>query len=290
MQFAALIAHPYARLVRPRQWIKNGFVLAPLFFAHQFTSLHSWVLILIAGLCFLCVSAVVYIGNDIRDVEEDRTHPVKKLRPLAAAELRVEQAMGLAVGFALAAVLLLLLLPYECALTALTYVGLNFLYTLYLKRMAILDIFFIASCYVLRVLMGCYALKVTVSPWIILTTFLLALFLGFSKRYNEMGHADYVSHKQNLQNYNRNLLDKLVTISGGAALITYAIYAAEIARQMGQVEMVYTVAFVAFGLFRYLQSIYVYDQGGEPETILFKDRVQLVNIALWLVVTLWILS
>jgi 4-hydroxybenzoate polyprenyltransferase len=244
----------------------------------------------LAAFCFLCVSCVVYIGNDMRDIGEDRLHPVKKNRPLAAGLMRIGQAMSLGIGFSSAALLLMLALPYECALIAAVYVLLNFAYTLYLKRMAILDIFFIASCYVLRVLMGCYALKVTISPWIILTTFLLALFLGFGKRYNEMGHEEYASHKLNLQHYNRNLLDKLVTISGGAALITYAIYAAEIARQTGQVEIVYTVAFVAFGLFRYLQSIYVYDQGGEPENIIFKDRWQLVNAALWLVVTLWLLS
>jgi 4-hydroxybenzoate polyprenyltransferase len=290
MQLVDFFSRPYARLVRPKQWMKSAFVFAPLFFAHQFTSLHSWILTLIAALCFICISAVVYIGNDIRDIEEDRAHPDKKQRPLAAGLMRVEQAMGLAAGFAAAALFLMLLLPYECAVVAVVYVLLNFAYTLYLKRIAILDIFFVASCYVLRVLMGCYALKVSVSPWIILTTFLLALFLGFGKRYHEMGYENYVSQKLNLQHYNRNLLDKLVTISGGAALITYAIYAAEIARQMGEVDIVYTVAFVAFGLFRYLQSIYVYNQGGEPETILFKDRLQLLNAALWLVVTLWILS
>lgn len=169
------------------------------------------------------------------------------------------------------------------------YLLLNLAYTFILKHIALLDIFFIAVCYVLRVLMGCYALQVTVSSWIILTTFLLALFLGFGKRYHEMGFEDYVKSKPNLQQYSRPLLDKLVIISGGAALMAYAIYTTEMSRQLGKVEMVYTVAFVAFGLFRYLQMIYVYDQGGEPESVILKDKWQLINVVLWLSVTLAIL-
>jgi len=280
---------PWLRLLRPKQWIKNTFVFAPLFFSHQFNSVASWRLTVLAALCFLCVSCVVYICNDIRDMEEDRIHPHKRNRPLAQGEIALMQAVLLACIFAAAAMFIATLLPPSCALIALLYIALNIAYTLYLKRVAIIDIFFIASCYVLRVLMGCYALDVVVSPWIVLTTFLLALFLGFGKRYHEMGIEQYALAKPNLKHYNRNLLDRLVAISGAAALITYAIYTAEVANQTGKVELVYTVAFVAFGLMRYLQSIYVYNQGGEPETIILRDKLQLVNIALWLAVTMWIL-
>lgn len=279
----------WLKLLRPKQWIKNGFVFAPLFFAHQFLKPHGWHLTILAALCFLSVSCMVYIFNDIRDIEEDKLHPTKKNRPLAAGKIMIPQAVLMACAFAAVALYICILLPYQCAMVALIYVLLNLLYTYFLKRVAIIDIFFIAFCYVLRVLMGCYALEVTISPWIILTTFLLALFLGFGKRYNEMGFEEYAKSKPNLQNYNRNLLDRLVTISGGAALITYAIYTAEISRQIGKVEFVYTTGFVAFGLFRYLQSIYVFEQGGEPEAIIFKDRLQLANVVLWLLVTLWIL-
>jgi decaprenyl-phosphate phosphoribosyltransferase len=277
------------RLLRPRQWIKNVFVFAPIFFANRFSDPASWVLICNAALCFLCVSCVVYICNDVKDVEEDRNHPVKKQRPLAAGEITLFKAGLLGCLFAAAAAFILTFLPPQCTAIVVIYLTLNVLYTLYLKHIAIVDIFFISFCYVLRVLMGCYALGVSVSPWIILTTFLLALFLGFGKRYHEVGFEEYARAKLNLQHYNRNLLDRLVTISGCAALITYAIYAAEVASKTGKVAMVYTVGFVAFGLFRYLQSIYVYNQGGEPEAIIFKDKLQLTNVAIWLVVTLWIL-
>ena len=248
---------------------------------------NSWFHVVVAALCFISISSMAYIFNDICDVKEDQRHPVKKRRPIASGEVSIIHAAMIGCVFAAIALFILSTLPYQCAVIAVIYVIINLSYTFYLKRIAIIDIFMISFCYVLRVLMGCYALVVTVSPWIILTTFLLALFLGFGKRYHEMGFEDYAKYKQNLQQYNRNLLDRLVAITGGAALITYAIYTTEIARQIGRVEIVYTVAFVAFGLFRYLHTISVVNVGGEPENIVLRDKFQLVNFVLWLLVTLW---
>lgn len=281
--------YPAIRLLRPRQWIKNGFVFAPLLFSGLFMQPQAWALAVSAALCFLGISCVVYIVNDLRDVGEDRMHPVKRNRPLAAGQVSAMQAGLMACFFAAFSTYFLMLLPLACTLIAFLYITTNVLYTFYLKRIAIVDIFFIAFCYVLRVLMGGYALEVSISPWIILATFLLALFLCCGKRYHEVGHEEYAKFKPNLQHYNRNLLDRLLTVSGSAALMTYAIYAAEVADRIGRVEMIYTVGFVAFGLFRYFQAIYVYGKGGEPETVLFKDRLQLANVALWLIVTLSIM-
>lgn len=279
----------WLRLLRPKQWIKNGFVFAPLFFAGKFGDAGAWRLSLEAALLFFCAACLVYIVNDIRDAGEDRLHPLKKTRPVASGEMTLLQAWLLACVFAAAALFAMTVLPAACAWVALAYVGLNVLYTLVLKRLAIIDIFFISFCYVLRVLMGCYALAVTVSPWIILATFLLALFLGFGKRYHEMGFEDYSRSKPSLRHYSREFLDKLVVITGGGALMAYAIYAAETGSATGKTDLIYTVGFVAFGLFRYLQSIYVYHQGGEPETVVLRDKWQWVNLALWLAVTMWIL-
>lgn len=279
----------WLRLLRPKQWIKNGFVFAPLFFAGAFTDARAWGLTALAALCFLSLSCAVYIGNDMRDAEEDRRHPVKKNRPLAAGTIGFTQAAVMGAASAALALFLLIMLPRGCVLIAFLYLSLNVVYTFYLKHVALLDIFTIAFCYVLRVLMGAYALEVIVSPWIILTTFMLALFLGFGKRYHELGFAEYASGKANLQHYSRALLDRLVTICGCSALLAYAIYAAELASKRGDPALVYTVGFVAFGLFRYLQSIYVYEQGGEPESVILKDKLQLLNLALWLATTLWIL-
>ena len=279
----------WIRLLRPRQWIKNAFILAPLFFAHVFTDVDAWYAIALAVLSFICVSSAVYIANDIKDIDEDRVHPVKRLRPLAAGEVSENTALWLVMGLLGAASGMLSLLPLSCSLLAALYIWLNLFYTIWLKHIAILDVFFVASCYVLRVLMGCFALSVSVSPWIILTTFLLAMFIGFGKRFHEMSLPEYVSVKPNLQHYSVELLDKLVSISAGAALMAYAIYTTEISRQIGSPEMVYTTGFVAFGLFRYLQAIHVYHQGGEPEAVVLGDKMQLANISLWLATTLLIL-
>lgn len=279
----------WLRLLRPKQWIKNGFVFAAILFSGKYTDIRSWYMSVEAALAFFCAASVVYIINDIHDAEEDRGHPLKKSRPVASGEVSVFSATMMACVAAAAALFTLTVLPRGCAVIVLLYATLNIIYTFWLKHIAIIDIFTIAFCYVLRVLMGCYAISVTVSPWIILTTFLLALFLGFGKRYHEMGIETYAKSKLNLQHYNRDLLDRLVVITGCAALLAYAIYAAEVAASSGQVAVIYTVGFVAFGLFRYLQSIYVYKQGGEPETIILRDPLQLANLAFWLFVTLYIL-
>ena len=281
---------PYLQLLRPKQWIKNGFVIAPIFFAKQFDTIIAWQSALIAAAAFVLASCVIYIINDLRDADEDRKHPIKCLRPLAARLLRPAHALIFALLCAVACAGLLTLLPIGCAGIISLYIALNILYTYWLKHKALLDVFFIASCYVLRVLMGCYALGVVVSPWIILTSFMLALFLGFGKRYNEMDLPGYVASKPNLQHYSRELLDKLVIICAGSALMAYAIYAAEIAIMSGDNAIIYTVGFVAFGLFRYLQSIYVYHQGGEPESVILKDKWQWLNLALWLISTMLILK
>lgn len=280
---------PAIRLLRPKQWIKNGFVFAPLCFSGLFFEMGPWQITLLAALAFLSVSCVVYVINDIRDREEDRMHPVKKNRPLAAAQLELSTAWIMATAMAGLGAFFLYFLPLACTVIAAVYIASNIVYTLVLKRIAIADIFFIAFCYVLRVLMGAYALAIAVSPWIILSTFMLALFLGFGKRFHEITIDGYATRKPNLQQYSHALLDRLVVISGGAALMSYAIYAAELAENTGRVAMIYTVGFVAFGLFRYLQSVYVYGQGGEPESIILRDKVQLINGVLWVGTTLWIL-
>lgn len=277
-------------LLRPRQWIKNGFVIAPIFFAGLFEDGESWMLVLTAALAFGLSAGTVYIFNDMVDRKEDARHPVKSRRPLACGQVSLPAALVLALICALAAAFLLTRLPGDCSVIVGVYLALNLLYTFVLKHRALLDVFTVAIFFVLRVLMGCFALSVMVSPWIMLTTFTLALFLGFGKRYHELGFEAYATGKKNLKEYSRELLDKLVVICSGGAFVCYAIYAAETAEAMDDIRIIYTVPFVAFGLFRYLQSVYVYAQGGEPESVILQDKWQWVTIALWLGVTLWALG
>lgn len=275
------------KLLRPRQWTKNVFVLAPVVFAHEYLNPAAWGLALSAALGFLLLSGVVYIFNDLMDREEDRLHPVKKLRPLASGEVSPAQACMLAGVLFLATIGIVTRLPAQVSAVLMVYAIGNIAYTLILKHIALLDVLVLASFYVMRVLAGCYVIEVVISPWIVLTTFLLAMFLAFGKRYHELSIEGYAANKSNLQHYSRDLLDRLVTICGAAALLTYAIYAAEISRVSGELGMVYTVAFVAFGLFRYLQMLLVFKQGGEPEMLLLKDPLMIANMVGWLVTCLW---
>lgn len=280
----------WLRLMRPRQWIKNGFVFAPLLFSMQFIHAEPWRPALLAALCFTLASGAVYIINDMHDAARDRLHPVKRLRPLAAGRVPLAGAAALCLGLLGASASMVQFLPPTCAVVLGLYLFANLGYTYYFKRVAVIDVVVLASFYVLRVLMGGYAIDVQISPWIILTTFLLALFLGFGKRYHESGIAGYEESKPSLRHYSRELLDKLVVISGGGALITYAIYAAEADRTHGTLAVTYTTVFVAYGLFRYLQRLYVFREGGEPEQVLLKDPMISGTLVLWLMVTLGILA
>jgi len=278
------------QLLRPRQWVKNLFVFAPVIFSRQYGDPESWLRVTLAALAFLALSGMVYIFNDAKDREEDRLHPVKCRRPLASNAVSLHHAALLASGLLVSSAALAFVLPEKVLVVLALYTLGNIAYTLWLKHYALLDILALASFYVLRVLAGCYALEVMISPWIVLTTFLLAMFLGFGKRYHEMSIEGYAAAKRNLQSYNRILLDRLVMICGCAALLTYAIYAAEMSIMAGSLTMVYTVAFVAFGIFRYLQALLVFGEGGEPELTLIKDPLMLLNMVAWLGLCLWSLS
>lgn len=278
------------RLLRLRQWAKSAFVVAPIIFSRQFESVDAWETVIAAAFAFALVASAIYIFNDMMDRKEDAMHPVKSSRPLAAGDISMMMAACILLGCLFGAFLLLAFLPAACHWVLGIYILVNLLYSILLKHHALLDVFVVASCFIMRVLMGCFALAVMVSPWILLTTFMLALFLSFAKRYHELGFSDYVVMKKNLQGYSREFLDRLVMISAACTLVSYAIYTAEVSTIPGRENMVYTLPFVAFGLFRYLQSIYIFGKGGEPENVILQDVWQWINIGLWLATTLWVLS
>jgi decaprenyl-phosphate phosphoribosyltransferase len=279
----------FLSLYRPKQWVKNGFILAPLFFSLRFNEPTAVLAALMAVASFVLAAGAVYIFNDLRDIEEDRKHPVKRYRAVPAGKVSVRGAVITAVLSLSGAVYLSTLLPAECLIVLSTYLVVNFLYSMALKQVAILDVNIVAMGFVLRVLMGSYAIRVDFSPWIILTTFLLALFLGFGKRLHELSTSGKkVRHA--LAGYNRALLDKLINVTCATALLSYAIYAVETAARQQKIEFVYTVFFVVLGLFRYLQFLYFDEEGGAPESIIYRDKFFTANILLWLITCIWILS
>jgi len=279
---------PILHAMRLHHWIKNIFVLAPVAFAFRAGEPERWVdaLLAAAGFCLIC--SAVYLLNDIADREKDRLHPKKQHRPIAAGRLSVPAAFGMILLLAMGAGALLMPLPPACLHIIFAYAGMNLLYSLWLKHVAILDVIIIALGFILRLLMGGEAADTPLSPWIIATTFLLAMFLGFSKRYHELQTTGDVT-RSSLTHYNRALLDRLISISCGATLMSYTLYIVEMAELHQSLMPLISLVFVAFGLFRYLQLVYVGGKGGEPVFILYKDVPFLLNVLAWLGVTLWVL-
>lgn len=279
------------QLLRPRQWTKNFFVLAPLCFSFEYHSLNSVLHAIIAMVSFICACCTTYIINDMYDVAEDRAHPIKQHRPLASGKIGIKRAFILAlICLSVAFLLMLLFLPPICFIIISVYLFLQIAYNFKLKHTALLDIVTIATGFVLRVLMGAYAINVPVSSWIVVTTFLLACFLGFGKRYHEINVLEYAHCRVSLQRYSKTLLNQLISVSCAATFLSYTLYAVDVGNELHKPEMIYSALFVIVGLFRYLQVLYVDEEGGEPERVLLHDSFFMVNCLMWLIVTMTILS
>jgi 4-hydroxybenzoate polyprenyltransferase len=284
--------HPLLRALRPSQWTKNAVVLAAYFFARWDASQHErvigWTPLLTAGLAaaaFCLISSAVYLLNDVCDVAADRAHPQKRLRPIAAGEVSLRAAkvtalLLLAAGIAMA----WLVNPAFAGLIG-AYLALQAAYTLGLKRIAFVDVFVIALGFVLRATGGALAIHVRLSPWLLLCTFLLALFLALCKRRHEkvLLETGDVRHRAALEGYNRRLLDQTLAITSAATIICYAMYtlSEETVRRFGTNRLGLTIPFVIFGIFRYLDLVYRHDEGGRPEKILLTDRVLIVTVLLY---------
>jgi len=280
---------PYFRILRPHQWIKNGFVLAPLIFSERLLDPRSFSLAFAAFVVFCLLSSATYVFNDLFDCNADRAHPLKRHRPLPAGEITPGAAAFLGGAFALAGVAGAAFLGKMVLLTAAGYLALQTAYNLFLRQLVILDILAIAIGFVIRALAGSVAIGVTLSPWLILCTLLVALFLGFSKRRHEivlMGN-EASSHRRILREYSLPFLDQLIGIVTAATIVSYAIYtlSPEVTLRLGSSSMILTLPFVIYGIFRYLYLVHLREGGGSPARDLLADRALLVCIFLWGVVS-----
>ncbi|MFH1144042.1 MAG: decaprenyl-phosphate phosphoribosyltransferase [Candidatus Eisenbacteria bacterium] len=280
------------REMRPWQWAKNGFVLAGVVFAQQLGQSDQVVRAILATVAFCLLSSAGYVFNDLRDLERDRIHPRKRRRPLAAGRL------PLWLGWLLAGTLALLGFGVSFALgpamiaIACSYVLLNLLYSLLLKKIVLLDVMAIAMGFVLRAVAGVEALDPPpeLSPWLLVCTFFLALFIAVGKRRHERttlsGEAEL--HRSTLAEYPPALLDQLVPVVTSATVLAYAIYTISpaTAEHVPSNRMVATIPFVVYGIFRYLYLVYRKGDGGAPSELLFRDGPLLANVALWALATL----
>jgi 4-hydroxybenzoate polyprenyltransferase len=281
--------------LRVRQWTKNLVVFAGVIFAHQSGDPQALARSAAGFLAFCLLASVVYILNDIIDVEGDRVHPKKRHRPLASGRISLGVAWALLTLLLIGGSVLSLRLGTRFASVAGGYLALNVLYTLVLKRIAMVDVLSISIGFVLRAAAGVAVLldPVDLSPWLLLCTFFLALFLAVGKRRNErvLLQDQAPHHRRTLADYPPELVDQMIPVVTAATVISYSIYTVSpgTIERVGGPQLVYTVPLVVFGVFRYLYLVFRRQQGGSPADTLLTDLPTLVNIVIWLGAVLLIL-
>lgn len=266
---------PLLRLMRPKQWVKNAFVLAPLLFSGLFTNSEAIQSAIAAFVIFCLASSATYVLNDYSDIENDKKHPVKsKTRPLASGEVSKRTARILMVALYAIVVASTFFYP-KVVVVVVSYLLLNVAYTFYLKHQPVLDIFTIATGFVLRVLAGAVSLSVPLSSWMFITTLSLALYLAAIKRRQELVKSG-ASARDVLKNYSLNLIDKYAEMSATCAILFYSLFV-----MSDRPDMVFTIPFVLFGLYRYWFIVEMEDSGESPTDALFNDRILQLTIVGW---------
>jgi len=271
--------------MRPHQWTKNVFIFAALIFAQRLGASEDALRALAAFVLFCAMSGAVYIVNDIADLDKDRAHPRKRLRPIASGRVSVVTAAVFAAALLVPALAASFTLSYRFGMVAALYFVVNLLYSFYLKRLVILDVMTIAFGFVLRAVAGAEVVEVPISPWLVLCTTLLALFLGFCKRRSELTvlQSAAADHREILREYSVPFLDQMISVVTASTVIAYAFYAMSPDVQ-GKLHTRYlglTVPFVLYGIFRYLYLLHVKGEGGSPSQALLEDRPLLLNVILW---------
>lgn len=283
-----MIAH--IRALRPHQWLKNGFVLAALVFAHRLTDGAAILRTLVAFAAFCAVASAVYLINDVADYERDRHHERKRHRPVAAGLVARRTALVIAGTLAPAGLAAGWWLNTATAVVLGIYFVMNLLYSSWLKHVVLLDVFIIAIGFLLRVVAGAVAIEVGISAWLLVCTFFLALFMALCKRRAEgmvLGdEAD--AHRSTLGDYGDTFVDKAVSALAAMTVMSYALYTIDpaVMHRLGTDALVATVPLVLFGVLRYLFLVHERGLGGSPTRLLLRDRGMQAVVTLWLGVTI----
>lgn len=283
-------------LIRPQQWIKNGFVLIPMFFGGRLLNADDAIASVVTFFAFSFAASAIYCFNDIVDIDADRRHPVKCHRPIASGAVSVPTAYALMAVLALLSALLLFFLPQRAGETAgivAFYFLLNMAYCIWLKRHAIIDVCTVAFGFVLRILAGGMACNVAVSNWLVLMTFLLALFLSFAKRRDDVLRMNETGEppRRNTIRYNITFVNQAITITGTVTLVCYIMYTVspEVVSRFHAPYLYLTSIFVLVGLLRYMQLTVVDEVSGDPTKILLRDRFTQAIVVAWIMVFLLII-
>lgn len=277
--------------MRPYQWVKNFLVFAPLVFSKQLFVEDSALRSLLAFAAFSLVASSIYLFNDLFDLERDRQHPKKRDRAIASGRLPLGVARAAFVVLSASGIAIGVFAPERFHVPLTVYFGLNLAYSMRLKHVAILDTMCIAFGFVLRVITGGLAIAVTVSGWLILCTFFVALLLAFCKRRHEIAllGEDSSTHRKALDDYSLHFLDQLIAPLGALTVTTYALYtvAPQTIEKFGTEKLIWTVPFVVYGVFRYLWLVHMRSEGGNPTKLLLRDVPIILNVLAWAAVAFW---
>jgi len=273
------------RLMRPYQWVLFG---------------HAWhdpklvTQVVVAFAAFCLVSSAIYTFNDIVDLEQDKQHPKKSKRPLASGQVHVSAAALLAALLAVAGLVLAYVASPKVFIILLVYAIMNIAYSLRLKHVVILDVFIIATGFMLRILAGTLGVGIPPSQWLLLCGLMVTLFLGFTKRRAEIIALtdDKTSHRKVLEHYSPVLLDKMIGITAAGLIMSYSLYtmSAETIRIHGTANLIYTVPFVMYGVFRYIYLLHHHSRGGDPSHDLVRDPHLFIVVGAWLIATILLIA
>lgn len=279
--------------MRVRQWLKNSVIFAALIFSQTLLEPARLGRAAAAFGLFCAFSSAVYILNDILDRSRDRLHPVKRARPIASGDLAVGAAAAVALTLVVVSLPLAWLIDPAFALCGIAYLMINVAYSLWLKTVVILDVMIVASGYVIRAVAGGLAIDVAISAWLILCTILLSLFLGFTKRRQELAQLETLasSTRVALRDYSVAFLDQMISIVTSATVVAYALYtlAPETRQKLGTPYLPLTIPFVLYGIFRYLYLVHRKDMGESPTGTFYSDKPLFINVVLWAVAAVVIL-
>jgi 4-hydroxybenzoate polyprenyltransferase len=277
----------YIQLCRPHQYLKNGFIWLPIFFGNGLTDGQALYLTFMAFAAFCFMSSTTYAINDIKDVEEDRRHPSKKERPVARGAISRNEALWIAVVlFSGAMAIAFVALPVVCAHILMAYLLLNIAYSQRLKRYPIVDIVCIAIGFVLRIFAGGMAADIAISPWLVIMTFLLALFLALAKRRDDLliVNDEETRVRKAIDGYNLEFISLAMGIMASVIIVAYILYTVspEVVAKHGTGKLYISGIWVLLGLLRYLQITFVEEKSGSPTLVLIKDYLLQGVIVLWL--------
>ena len=272
-------------LMRPKQWLKNVFIFAGLIFSRNLFDLHLLGKVLIGFFLFSLGASSIYIFNDIKDVKRDKEHPEKCNRPLAKGLLKLTKAYVVSGILAIVALFGAFLIDQIFFAILSCYLVMNAAYSIKIKNVVILDVMCIAFGFALRVFAGTVLADVRPSDWIIICTITLSLFLGFSKRRQELSliGANALKHRKVLEDYSITFLDQMIAVATACTIMSYALYtiADETIARFGTRNLVFTIPFVIYGIYRYLYLVHQKKAGGEPTIALLKDIPLILDVLLW---------